>query len=422
MDRILRLRKPRKIFYGWVALAGAMLVCYVAFGNTYAYPVFLPRICEEMNWARGSVSAALTLYLLMEHVPGPVVGLFIRKFGPRKSIIVGGLAMALGLGSLSQITEIWQLYLLFGLLTGTGWSFGVSIPSTTIASNWFVKRRGLAFSLIMTAGGIGGLTFPAIFASLIPAVGWRVAWLFLAVMVLVFSVGIAGLIVRNTPEEIGQRINGVGDSALKNSSATINETLQASTGWTVTAAMRSRSYWLILGFSMALGFSGFAVAGHQAMYLEDLGYSPVVAAATLGLLPGISIAGRFGYGFLAMKFKARDIACAALGSMLIGVLILINATTLPLIYIYVVFFGFGYGLMLVASTDLLVTYYGRTIYPQLMGWTGLLRSISSTGPWIAGTIRDAAGSYTPAFMATAIILAIGLACAVMLRSPKPPSH
>lgn len=422
MNRILRLRRPQNIYYGWISLAGAMLVFFIAASTAYTYGVFLPRISEEMNWTRGSVSAALTLFLLMQSVPGPAVGLFIKKFGPRKSIILGNLAMVIGLASVSRITEIWHLYLFFGLLAGTGWAFGASISTTTIANNWFSKRRVLALSLIFTAGGMGGLVFSPIIASVISAVGWRDAWLFFAAIVLVLSVGIAGFIlIRDSPEEVSQQINGVGDSGLKNASAPVrNEMPQASNGWTVATAMRSRSFWLILALSMTCGFSIFAVAGHQATHLEDLGYSPIVAATTLGLLPGMSIAGRLGYGFLAMKFKARDIACAALGCMLIGILILIKATALPLIYTYVVLFGFGYGLLIVASADLLVTYYGRTIYPQLMGWSGPLRSISATGPWVSGTIRDATGSYVPAFIIVAIFLVIGLACSVMLHPPKPP--
>ncbi len=424
MDRILRLSKPRKIFYGWVALAGAMLVFFVAAGITYAYGVFLPRISEEMNWTRGSVSAALSLYLLMENVPGPAVGLFIRKFGPRKSIILGNLVMVIGLASVSQITEVWHLYLFFGLITGTGWSFGVMLPNAVIANNWFIKRRALALSLIFSAGGIGGLVFPPLMASVISAAGWRAAWLVFAAIVLALSVGIAGLIIiRNSPEEVNQQIDGVGASSLKNSSAPVrNEMPQASNGWTVATAMRSRAFWLILGFGSAFGFSIFAVQLHQAAHLEDLGYSPIVAAATLGLLPGTSIAGRFGYGFLALKFKPKDIACAALASMLAGILILINATTLPLIYTYIVLFGFGYGLLLVVSTDILAVYYGRTIYPQLMGWRGLLSLITRTGPWLSGTIRDATGGYVPAFIVVAIVIAFGLACSIMLRPPEPPSR
>ncbi len=388
---------------------------------TYSYGVFLPRICEAMNWAKGTVAGAMTVYLIMENIPSPAVGLFIRRFGPRKSIIFGNLLMVLSLASLSRMTEIWQLYLFFGLLAGSGWSFGQMIPVTTIANNWFSKRRALALSIVITGSGLGGLMFPPLMVWVISVSSWQIGWLFLAGTLLVLAVVIPSLIVKDSPKDIGEQINGVTDSDSRRSSPA-KKIPQVPSDWKVRDALRTRALWLIIASQLGFGFGLMAMAAHQAAYLQDLGYSATLGATTLGIVAGMSAVGRLSYGVLGLKFQSRHIASVALAGMLVGILIFIRATTLPLTYIYAIIFGFSYGLLLVVFTDMTAAYYGATIYPQLAGWTAPLRLIGSSGPWIAGVIRDTYGSYVPALMTIAALLVIGLACSLMVRPPKPPPY
>jgi len=401
-----------KGFYGWIALAGAALVYFVHNGITYSYGVFLPAICEETGWTRASVAVAQTVLWAVMGFLGPVSGLFVAKFGPRKAIAFGGLIAASSLALLSQTTESWQLILFFGLILGIGLSLGFFIPTTTIPANWFKRRRSSAFSLLIGIGGIGGLTLPPVVAQLISITNWREAWLFLAIMVLVFVVGIGGFIVRDKPEDSGQGADGSTPAGEK---SVEEEKYQASSEWKVREAMHTLPLWLIIGFSATFEFALQVMISHQVAHLEDLGYSSVKAAGTLGLLPGMSIAGRLGYGFLSSTFKPKHLAIGCLGSMAIAVFIFMKATILPLIYAYTVLFGTGYGMLIVAEIDLLTAYYGSTIYPKLAGWCSpFWAAISAAGPWMAGAIYDYTASYKLAFWAVIAFLIIGLICASLL--------
>jgi len=49
------------------------------------------------------------------------VGALMAVFGSRAVIMVGTLLSAAGIGLSSLVTEIWHLYITFGLLTGREW-------------------------------------------------------------------------------------------------------------------------------------------------------------------------------------------------------------------------------------------------------------------------------------------------------------
>ncbi|MCD6567466.1 MAG: hypothetical protein J7K94_01830, partial [Dehalococcoidia bacterium] len=113
--------KTTKGFYGWTALSGAMLVYFTTSGTFfYSYGVFLPIMCNQYDWSRVMVGAGISIALLAFGLPGPLIGASIARFGPRVNIIFGNLLVAIGLACMSIATEIWQLYLFYGVFIGLG--------------------------------------------------------------------------------------------------------------------------------------------------------------------------------------------------------------------------------------------------------------------------------------------------------------
>ena len=103
------LRQQR--FYGWTALAGAMLVHFGLCGNFfYSYGVFLPAMCEEFDWSRSALSGPFTAFLIIGGLLGPLAGISINKFEARKNIIAGNLVSVLGLLGMSLVKESWHVY------------------------------------------------------------------------------------------------------------------------------------------------------------------------------------------------------------------------------------------------------------------------------------------------------------------------
>ena len=155
-------REPKdRGFYGWIALAGAALVYFTTSGVFYySYGVFLPAICKEYGWSRALVGGALSVALLALGLPSPLIGTSITRFGPRANIVFGNILIVFGLTGMSIATEVWQLYLFYGILGGLGAGFGLYMASTAVVNNWFIRKRSVAMGLLISTGGLGGFVFP----------------------------------------------------------------------------------------------------------------------------------------------------------------------------------------------------------------------------------------------------------------------
>jgi len=413
-------------FYGWTALSGAMLVFFCGCGNLfYSFGVFVPPMTEEFGWSRSALAMGYTLFLLIMGLLGPLVGTTVSKFGARKNVIIGNLVAALGLAGMSLTQDIWHVYLFFGVLIGIGNAFGTFIPTISIANNWFIRRKVLAISLVLASGGVGGFAFPPLIAWLIANLGWQLAWVCLAGIHLVLATGIAGIIIRNKPEDLGQvpdgKITEVDQEAGPGRVAS-GRVYQTPVDWGTKAALRTHALWLIMFFDAATWFSLNILTVHQVAYLEGLGFSPMLAATTLGLVVGMSIFGRLGFGVLGTRFEIRHLAAICLAGFGISMVILINIKALPfsIIYLYTILVGVSYGGLAICLPTLLGAYYGRAHYAQILGWSspiGML--VGAAGPLLAGFIYDQTGNYMPAFMAAAVLLGLGLVAALLARPPRP---
>src|SRR4030042_129244 len=188
--------KTGKPFYGWYVLGGAMLVTLVvggAYMNTFG--VFLPVLTEKFGWSRAEVSLALSMGMIAFGLPSLLYSLVITRFGARFCIILGNLLAAMGMAAMYFVQEIWHLYLLYIFIGGIS-GVGGYLACTTIANNWFVKRRALVMGMLTASAGIGGLIYPPITTALVNAIGWRETWLGLAGLVIVSGTGPGGGVVR----------------------------------------------------------------------------------------------------------------------------------------------------------------------------------------------------------------------------------
>ena len=172
-------------------------------------------------------------------------------------------------------------------LIGLGQGFGLYIATTTIANNWFMRRRSLAVSLVVVLGGLGGFAGPSLIGMLIPSIGWRLTWVCLGGILLVLSVVIGGLLIRNRPEDLGQLPDG--EVREKNTTKAPSRVYQTPVDWEVRDALHTPALWLIVIFSGANLLAVLTMTTHLVAYLQDIGLSLGTAAFILGLAPGMSI-------------------------------------------------------------------------------------------------------------------------------------
>lgn len=413
-----------KGFYGWINLVVCAVIGIVAGFYIVAFSYFLPFLIKDFGWNRGTVSYAATINLIALGISGPIAGVFIGRYGARRSIVLGNLMGGAGFLLLYFHSQLWQLFLGWGLLVGTGAGFGGMLATTTVVNNWFVKKRHLALSLFLASGGAGGVVMGPALMRMIETVGWRTTSLAIALMVLVFAVFLPGLLIRNKPQDLGQAPDGPEGLQRKGTPKAMPPKAGYKTPveFTLGEAVRTRCLWLLIAYFCMNMLAMQALMTHQVAYLFDIGIGATLAAAALSVMSGVMAFGQLSVGYLGSKFGVQSIAVGGELFKIAGMVLVLIARTPASVFLYMVVLGLGFGLAMAATMNMFPNYYGATHYPKIMGLIRLFWTFAGgLGAPIAGFIRESTGSYIPAFQMAIAIIVVGLCCLIFARPPVHPS-
>src|SRR5688500_10141268 len=144
--------------------------------QAYAHGTFVGPMTEDLGWSRTDISLGQTVSTGVMGVIGLFIGGLLDRRGGRMLMIVGAVIGGAGFILLGQVHELWQYYLVKGvILTAAMACMGPMIVNVAI-SNWFVRRRGRAIAISAMGLSVGAILFPSIAAWLIDNFGWRIAW------------------------------------------------------------------------------------------------------------------------------------------------------------------------------------------------------------------------------------------------------
>jgi sugar phosphate permease len=209
----------RKLYYGWVVVWVVFAALLVSAGVRAAPTVLINPLESELGWGRAAISAAISIGLLLYGLSGPAAGWLMDRFGPKPLTLFG-----LGLIALSTLmgaatTQLWQLNLFWGVLSGLGTGVVAPVLGATVANRWFVERRGLVLGIFGAAASAGQLvTVPALMW-LVVEIGWRAGTVILAAIVLLVFVPVL-LLMRDDPSSVGLRPYGEPDESAAEESPT----------------------------------------------------------------------------------------------------------------------------------------------------------------------------------------------------------
>src|SRR3989304_2323096 len=131
------------LFYGWVVLGGSFLTMASVYTLRYSFSFFFVALLEDFpSWGRAATASILSVNVLVYGLALPVVGSLVDRLGPRRVMSLGVVLVGLGAVLLSRAQELWQFYLLFGLVMALGICLTGWVPNTTVLSRSFVRRRG----------------------------------------------------------------------------------------------------------------------------------------------------------------------------------------------------------------------------------------------------------------------------------------
>ena len=140
-----------RVHYAWV-VAGVTFATLVAAAAFRAAPGPLMVPLQENGWSIVTMSAAVSVNLVLYGLIAPFAAALMERFGLRRVVCVGLVLIAAGAGLSALATAAWQLILTWGVLIGMGTGSMAMVFAATVANAWFVERRGLVMG-ILTAGG-----------------------------------------------------------------------------------------------------------------------------------------------------------------------------------------------------------------------------------------------------------------------------
>src|SRR5262245_44228416 len=377
-----------------------------------SFSLLLPPLVDEFGWDRGLVAGAFSFGFLVSAFISPLVGRVMDRRGPRLVIEAGVVLVALGLFLAPSMTSPWHLYLTLGVAVGCGANLMSFTAHSQFLPNWFVRRRGLALSIAFAGVGAGAITFLPWLRTIIAHGGWPASCWTMGLIVLLV-LGPINLLVYRGPQTLGLLPDGERHEPGPNGKprpSNIVDTAWAATEWTLARAMRTaRFWWIAVGFFCAL-FAWYAVQVHQTKYLIEIGFDLITAAWGLGIVSAVGIPGQIGLGALSDRIGREwvwTIGCAGFAICYATLIALEHSPSPALLWVMVLSQGaLGYALTSVMGPIVVEIFEGPR-FGSIFG-TITVASIAggAAGPWIAGALHDATGSYRLAFLAA-------MACSVV---------
>src|SRR5437868_5032691 len=143
----------------------------------------------------------------------------MTRFGVRRVMLVALSTLAVGVGLSALMSSVWQLVALWGVLVGLGSGAMALVLGATVATRWFVKRRGLVTGIFAASVATGQLIFLPQQAAIVESAGWRTAVLLVAVVALCVAALVA-LFMRDDPSQKGLLPYGLAEPVQHNPTAT----------------------------------------------------------------------------------------------------------------------------------------------------------------------------------------------------------
>ncbi len=378
----------------WLLLGGAFTAFTVSAGLMQSYAVFLVAFIQDFAWGRAETSLAYSVSQLVAGASSPLVGAMVDRLGPLRLLLLGGGLLVLGLLGCAHMSSLWQIIASYGVVMTIGANCLGLVVFVPILSRRFVRRRGMAISVVQSANGFGRAWSAPLAQLLISSVGWRRTYLvqagFMAAMLLplawLFHRSAAPLPPRRPPSSIA---------------AATAPMAPPSPGWTLAEAVRTPHFWLLFAVYLFTGLGSFLVSLHQLAFAVDRGFDKLYAAEVLGLGSFLAIAGTIFTGTLSDYIGRELSAILAYGVSILGVVCALFITGPQqgwLLWLFACCFGLTWGARGPAITAKTADLFPGRQLGTILGVITVGSGIgSAAGSWAAGWIFDLSGSYELAF-------------------------
>jgi len=384
-----------------VVIASLFVTLFFVFGSGYnTAGVFFAPMLQHFGWSRTRLSSLQTALALATGVTVPAVGWLLDRIEAR-FVIFAGIAFAGSACIIISRAHSYGVMLTAYALLGLGISAATLLPCSLVVANWFDERRGAALGIVMAGTSVGGMVMTLVAQRSIDVAGWRIAFVILALPMLLVAAPLVLATVSTRPE---------GGKSLS-----LQEITSTLPGMEIGQALKRRSFWMIAAAQFCYSFASAAATLYTVSYLVFSGYGAGRAAQIWSVTFGLATAGKLLAGYAADYLTGRITLALTLALMAVGQICLLGAQITVMLIGYTLLYGLMSGAPLALIPMVLAESLGLKRFGSLGGLTGVfITAGAAAGPLVAGWMLDRGIGYSAAFTLLAGTLALGalvsLAC------------
>ena len=406
-----------RVHYAWIVIAIAAVMHMAGGSIRQAFGVLIVPLQEDMGWSPATVTLAYALASITGALLAPISGICTDRYGARKVIMAGVVTFAAGALLTGVVSEVWHLWISYGLFLGVA-SACFNVPILTTATYWFRTHLGYGVGLLQAAHGLGPAVMAILISVLITGASWKIAF---------WSVGIIGGTVmlllmaffRNRPSDIGIRAFGAPES--ESPAVERDPVLERLRVKAFRTSMQSTTtFWKLVGIHF-LGCVGHSIVIIYIIPIAVLaGMEQVAAAGVLSTLALVSVTTRFLAPVISDYIGARGTMATAFVWQGLPVLMLFWAHEPWQFYTFAVIFGIGYGGEGSAFPVINRQYFGRGPMGSSFGWQAFGAGAGmAMGAWLGGALFWLLGSYSITIIVSTLTSVAG---AFLIMSMEPTSR
>ena len=406
LSNFLRSDNTGGVFYGWWLVAIGVLIILVgreigeAIGRTAYMAKLHDHVGIEPPWNVAAIAGGVIIWIGSMWAAGRGAD----RLGPRRMVQIG-LPLA-GLPILFAALPV-PGSMQFALPAMAAIALiGAYLPTVSVLNHWFRDRLALALSLTLFGVAISRVVFDWLLSVVLLVVDWQPVTVATGAVIVVVAFPLA-LLIRNRPEEWGERPDGVSP-----------EPAGSTPDYSWRDAMRSRQFWMLAAAGACVGSAAtigsvyaWQVASQGSATFEDI--DKLGSFETLTSMAGILIG-----GLLSYRFPVRFVLAGAGIVQTVGVALLLAGYG-PVLSETGVLLGVASGIGPALEIAAVGIYFGRRSFGMIVV-TSLF--VGSIVPGVvlpgAGYLRDLTGAYIPIAVGAAVISLIGAALYLALGQPR----
>ena len=402
-------------YYGWIIVGVCLIADFMASGmGGLTISLFFRPIHEDLGWSLTLFTGAATASTLLGTLVTPFLGRVLDRFGPKPVMLWGCITAGIGLILLSRMQQVWHFWVLYASVGALGLYELGNFTSPVTISKWFVRKRGRAMAIQSFGVTVAGAVMTSVIGLLITNLGWRTTWLVLGITIMAVMVPLILVFMHRRPEDLGL----VPDGDLPGAGGQAATAAVKEKSWTLHDAVRTRTFWVLIGSMNLISFTSSVQAFHGVTYLTQQQGMTVAAAGLITTLRWVGVSlFRMPWGFVVERVPMKYCLAAC---YLIKASCLLWLIALPYpanIVGYLLAFSLG-GVQALVQPMAFATYYGRESQGTIQGMTRPLLAVPSLiGPLLVAFLFDRVGSFNIAFVVASMV---GMSAGFLALAATPP--